>query len=131
MSNLPILLFVMAALCGCQRAAEPGEPRALPEVPFRMELEVEPAKLFVNKAATLRLNLRDERGIPVTGARVTAELGMPLHDMGESKVEFVEKGSGTYEASATFSMEGPWEVNVTVEKDRKSGKKLFDLRVYE
>lgn len=131
MNKLFILLFVTAALCGCQRAAEPERPRAAPAEPFQMELQVEPEKPFANQPVTLRLTLRDKAGSALSGARVTADLGMPFHDMGENEVEFAEKGSGVYEAPARFTMEGPWEAHVTAEKDGRSAKKLFDLRVYE
>jgi hypothetical protein len=124
-------ILVFSALWGCQRAAEPEASKPTPAAPFQMELQVEPEKPFANKPATLRLTLRDEKGEPVTGARVTADLGMPFHDMGENKVEFAEKSSGVYEGPAKFTMEGPWEAHVIAEKNGKSARKLFDLRVYE
>jgi nitrogen fixation protein FixH len=131
MNRFLILLFLTAALCGCQRAAEPERPKVAPAEPFQMELQVAPEKPLANQPATLRLTLRDEKGELVSGVRVTADLGMPFHDMGEKKVEFAEKGSGIYEAPAKFTMEGPWEAHVTAEQGGKSAKKSFDLRVYE
>jgi len=126
--TIVLLAVVMAG--GCQRGAE-QQPAPKASSPFQMELQVEPEKPFANQPATLRLTLRDEKGAPVAGARVSADLGMPFHDMGENKVEFADKGSGIYEAPAKFTMEGPWEAHVAVEKAGKSEKKSFDLRVYE
>jgi hypothetical protein len=127
---------------GCsQKAGEPSETR--PQVaaasspadsagPFRMELKVSPDHPSMTKPITLQLHIEDERGQPVSDARVNGALTMKLMDMGTTALKFSPKGNGDYETSVkSIDMSGPWNLAVDVGNSSAHMKKHFDVIVFD
>lgn len=64
--------------------------------------------------ATLRIEVRDSRGEPVTDARTTTEYTMDMPGMPIDHAEARHIGEGIYESKVRFTMAGPWGVTVGV-----------------
>jgi Cu(I)/Ag(I) efflux system membrane fusion protein len=73
----------------------------------------EAAKLGDN---TLRIQVKDNTGQPVTDAAVSLEYTMDMPGMLIDKAEAKRAGTGVYEAPVRFSMVGPWGVTVSVRR---------------
>ncbi len=58
------------------------------------------------------VSIKDGKGTPVTGAKITSSVAMTSMDMGTSHPEFKEIGGGQYRATVNFGMAGPWRVVV-------------------
>ena len=63
---------------------------------------------------TLRLNLTDQSGKPVTNANVLFVYTMPMPGMTDSKITAIHTKDGVYEGKTTLGMAGTWEVRVSV-----------------
>ncbi len=94
-----------------------------------MVLSTEPAKPMMDENTRIILNLTDTSGKPVSDAKVTASLTMPLMDMGKNEVRFANSGAGTYTGTVRFTMSGPWTVEVTAIAGNRSAQRTFDLVV--
>ena len=64
-------------------------------------------------ANELQLHLKDHSGNPVKDATVTLAVNMTTMDMGVKRPPVTNHNDGTYTATVTFSMAGPWKVDVT------------------
>ncbi len=64
-------------------------------------------------ANTLKITVSDHGGNPIKDATVTLEVDMVTMNMGVQRPPVTNKGDGTYTATVTFSMAGPWRVDVT------------------
>jgi membrane fusion protein, copper/silver efflux system len=73
----------------------------------------EAAKLGDN---TLRIQVKDHAGQPVTNAAVTLEYTMDMPGMLIDKAEAKHAGVGVYEAPVRFSMAGPWGATVSIQR---------------
>jgi hypothetical protein len=63
----------------------------------------------------LTLRLADDRGRPVSGARLRVEAGMTHPGMRPVVADAADEGDGRYEADLDFTMAGAWFVLVTGE----------------
>jgi membrane fusion protein, copper/silver efflux system len=87
----------------------------------------EAAKLGDN---TLRIQVKDNAGQPVTDAAVSLEYTMDMPGMLIDKAEAKHAGTGVYEAPVRFSMAGPWGVTVSVRRPGQAeGRERFTVSV--
>jgi hypothetical protein len=80
---------------------------------LRVSTAPEPAKLGDN---TLRIEVKDAQGQPVTDATVALEYTMDMPGMMIDKAQASHGGGGVYEAKVRFTMAGPWGVTVSVQR---------------
>lgn len=73
----------------------------------------ESAKLGDN---TLRIQVKESAGQPVTDAAVSLEYTMDMPGMMIDKAEAKHAGAGVYEAPVRFTMAGPWGVTVSIRR---------------
>jgi Cu(I)/Ag(I) efflux system membrane fusion protein len=71
------------------------------------------AKLGEN---TLRVQIKDNIGKPITDAVVDLEYTMDMPGMLIDKAEAKHVGAGVYEAPVRFTMAGPWGVTVSIQR---------------
>ncbi len=60
-----------------------------------------------------QVHLKDHGGNPVKDATVTLAVNMTTMDMGVKRPPVTNRKDGAYTATVTFSMAGPWKVDVT------------------
>lgn len=94
-------------------AAVPQKEKPAGEIKLRLGTQPEPARVGDN---TLRLEVRDARGQPVTNAALAVEYTMDMPGMMVDTAKIVPIGKGIYEAKVRFTMAGPWNVTVKVER---------------
>jgi Cu(I)/Ag(I) efflux system membrane fusion protein len=131
-----VLLATWASLPGCGRrerrsaetstATSPGEQRV---GPYRLILENRPGRPIVGDN-TFEATLRDSAGRAVTGATLSALVVMPA--MGamprmESRGEFREDEPGVYEARYGLSMQGDWDVTISVHAAEGHAEAIYRL----
>jgi len=111
-----LLMAVPLALPGHADGAVSGmemggtkTPHAPTAGPFSVTATLNPAVPTAGDNA-LDLLLRDAAGKQVTGLKLTGSVAMTSMDMGTTHPAFAEAGSGHYQATVTFSMNGPWRV---------------------
>ena len=80
---------------------------------LRVSTAPEPAKLGDN---TLRIEIMDAKGQPITDAVVALEYTMDMPGMKIDKAQAVHTRGGVYEAKARFTMVGPWGITVSVQQ---------------
>ena len=80
---------------------------------LRVSTAPEPAKLGDN---TLRIEIMDAKGQPITDAVVALEYTMDMPGMKIDKAQAVHTRGGVYEAKARFTMVGPWGITVRVQQ---------------
>jgi Cu(I)/Ag(I) efflux system membrane fusion protein len=73
----------------------------------------ESAKLGEN---TLRVQVKDSTGQPVTDATVSLEYTMDMPGMLIDKASAKQTGKGVYEAPVRLTMAGPWGVTVSIQR---------------
>jgi hypothetical protein len=100
--------------------------------PLRIGLKISPEHPSMTKPITFSLHVTDEQGQPVSDAQVNGGLTMKLMDMGATKLAFVPKGNGNYEASVkSVDMSGPWNLAVDATQGGKHVKKDLDVTVFD
>lgn len=79
-------------------------------------------------ANTLRIELKDHAGDPVTDATVTLSVNMTTMDMGVQHPPVKNNEDGTYSAEVKFTMAGPWRVSVQAKSPTSGeGSATFDF----
>lgn len=97
---------------GTVAMAGPQE-KTVGELTLRVSTEPEPATLGDN---TLRIEIKDAQGQPVTDATIALEYTMDMPGMMIDKAQASHTGAGVYEATVRFTMAGPWGVTVSVQR---------------
>lgn len=97
---------------GTMTMAGPQE-KTVGNLKLRVSTAPEPATLGDN---TLRIEIMDAQGQPVTDATVALEYTMDMPGMMIDKAQAVRTRSGVYEAKVRFTMAGPWGVTVSVQQ---------------
>ena len=69
----------------------------------------------MDKPFTVRAQLFDTTGGPVTGAKLSGTLSMKDMDHGTTEFEFTEKGHGVYEGISKVEMSGEWKLQVAAQ----------------
>ncbi|MGE0683622.1 MAG: FixH family protein, partial [Candidatus Binatia bacterium] len=80
---------------------------------LRVSTAPEPASLG---DYTLRIEITDAQGQPVTDTTVALEYTMDMPGMMIDKAQAVHTRGGVYEAKVRFTMAGPWGVTVSVQR---------------
>jgi Cu(I)/Ag(I) efflux system membrane fusion protein len=79
---------------------------------------------------TLRIQVRDAAGKPVTDAAVNLEYTMDMPGMLIDKASAKHTGEGVYEAPVRFTMAGPWGVTVSIQQPgQKEARERFTINV--
>lgn len=100
--------------------------------PWRMDLQLSPAKPSMTKPMTFTLHIVDQKGQPVSDAQVTGALTMKTMDMGVTQVKFTPKGSGNYETTLkSVDMSGPWNLAIDASAAGTHTKKNFEITIYD
>ncbi|CAG7641517.1 hypothetical protein PAESOLCIP111_04240 [Paenibacillus solanacearum] len=97
-----LALTVLLLLNGC--SGSPHWEAKLEAPPEMTEGAVMPIRLTVS-----------EKGAPVSGLTVAAELEMARMAHDRMKADFREKGNGVYEAMINLPMDGSWVASITME----------------
>lgn len=118
---------VLAGAC----AGEFGEPADAQAGPYTLtaSLNPDPPK---ESGGTLRLQVHDAEGAPVTGADVSVGYFMPaMGAMAEMKgnLEVEERGEGVYHAAIDLPMNGSWRIDVAVDGSGGRGTATYGLTV--
>jgi Cu(I)/Ag(I) efflux system membrane fusion protein len=92
--------------------ARPQE-KAAGDLRLRLSTQPELAKVGEN---TLRIEVRDTRGQPVTNATLILEYTMDMPGMMIEKTQALHTSGGIYEAKVRFAMAGPWGVTVSIQR---------------
>jgi Cu(I)/Ag(I) efflux system membrane fusion protein/cobalt-zinc-cadmium efflux system membrane fusion protein len=101
-----------------------GGAAAMNAVAVNVSLTSEPTP--PRKGSNLfRVNLTNEKGVPVTGAQVTVTLfmaAMPAMGMSEMRVAVhcSDKGGGLYEGRGELGSGGTWQVTVTAQQNGRT-----------
>jgi len=131
-----LVLTIVATFSGCGRrnadttvTSSTSSGSIQSTGPYRVTLENRPERAVVGDN-TLAATVRDSVGRPVTGATITALVVMPA--MGamprmESRGEFQEKKPGTYEAKYGLSMQGDWDVTITIHAAEGHAEAIYRL----
>ncbi len=122
--SMTLLLLLSFAGAGCQKKQQPkNEAKAegaivssstTPGTQFRTKLALDPAQPKDGKAETFILSVTDLNGRPVTNAKITGALIMPIMDMGKNEFPMKEQDAGVYRGAGTATMDGEWEVQFTI-----------------
>ena len=129
-----VVLGVLVSLGGCGRrdrgTTEIASSASVQSAgPYRITLENRPPRPIVGDN-TLVATLRDSAGRAVTGATLSALVVMPA--MGamprmESRGEFRETKPGTYAAEYGLSMQGDWDVTLTIHAAEGHSEAIYRL----
>jgi nitrogen fixation protein FixH len=116
------------ALPGCG-GGEAGEPQVT-YATLELSAAISPDPPGVGRH-TMRIEVRDAQGAPVSGAKVTVVPSMPAHGHGSTEQPAVtEEGEGSYLAHpVTFQMPGGWEVQLLASTDTARGKRVLRFDV--
>lgn len=135
-----VAIFAITPSCSKKESAQPqASSQAAPAGtsnpaagPWRMELKLSPNHPSMTKPITFQLHVADGQGQPLNGVQATGSLTMKLMDMGATKLTFLPKGNGDYEATLrSVDMSGPWSVAVDASQGGKRMQQSFDVVVYD
>ena len=111
---------------GMKMDAPPASGAPVPSAPVNITATTTSAPKSGDNPLTITVT--DAQGKPVTGLKLTTSVAMTSMDMGTTHPSVTEKGSGSYTTTATFSMAGPWRVQVKVTPPgQKPQTKAFDF----
>lgn len=99
---------------------------------FLVRLEPESRPVEVGPIHTWLVGVNDPQGMPVEGARVVFDGGMPAHGHGLPTVpeQTIEVQPGIYRIDGVkFSMIGAWELSVDINSGDQSDSARFDLEI--
>lgn len=108
-----LALFLLATI-GCKSAPSPTSTKPEKHA-MRAVVSTAPSEPRMDKPFTVRVQLLDEDGGPVTSAKLSGSLSMKSMDHGNSNFEFTEKGHGVYEGISKLEMSGEWNLKLSAE----------------
>jgi hypothetical protein len=124
---MALLLAVVVAAAGCQRASQQAPADQAPEIAAALIIDPEPALVG---PATLSVQLSDASGAPVEGAAVSLKGDMSHAGMQPVLANAAETAGGGYETPWVWTMSGDWFVTVTAAlPDGRTLVRRFDLAV--
>ena len=104
-----------------------GEEKRVGDLIVGVAVAAEPATVGMN---AIRVRVRDASGAAVSGAAVSFSYTMDMPGMTIEQARAEERGGGIYEASARFSMAGPWGLVVEIDRPGKPAlREKFTVRV--
>lgn len=131
---LPLLAVAgaLVLLSGCRNQSQSQTAASAPAAPspWKMTLAFSPDPPVADKETAIRVRLTDDAGLAVAGAQVKASLVMTTMDMGKNELTLTDQGGGTYQASAKFTMSGPWNAVVAATAGGQSGQQTFPVVVH-
>lgn len=89
---------------------------------FRVSYQSQYDPISINRIHSWVLFVEDAHGVPVTGASIAVQGGMPAHDHGlpTSPRVIAETGEGEYLLEGMrFHMPGTWAIEITIEAGGK------------
>lgn len=124
---LAVLIVLLAATAGCQRASQQAATDQAPEIAAGLIVAPDPA---VVGPANLQVTLTDASGAPVEGASVSLKGDMSHAGMKPVLAEASGGANGIYDAQWMWTMAGDWFVTVTATlPDGRTLVRRFDLAV--
>lgn len=125
------LLLVLAAslvLASAAAAKDPVLTKKAGDYTVTVAFEKNPPVTGKNR---ISITLKDPAGLEVTDARVVLEYSMPpMPGMPAMNYRAEAKSSGgNYAATADFSMAGPWNLSVRIERAGKTSQAKFNVDV--
>ncbi len=117
------LLIAGLVAIGCKSTSHPtpaatdsqGQPS------LSISVLIDPAQPRMDKPFTVRAQVSDSQGAPVTGAKIVGTLTMKAMDHGKNEFEFTEKGHGVYEGISKVEMSGDWDLQLKAQRGPDSG----------
>lgn len=76
---------------------------------------------------TFNITITDEKGAPVSDAKVSLDLTMPSMWMPANKPQAQSLGDGKYQAAGRFTMRGGWRIDVIIERGGQKQNAYFDI----
>ncbi|MGZ5914684.1 MAG: FixH family protein, partial [Hyphomicrobium sp.] len=77
----------------------------------------------------VRVDLNDSTGAAVPGLVIAGEIGRPVTDRFDRKIEFTQTGPGTYEAEAAGLDAGWWTIDIEARKGAgAAAEKVYEAR---
>jgi Cu(I)/Ag(I) efflux system membrane fusion protein len=116
----------------------PSTPAAAPSAQSPQEKQLGNLLVAVGPASEptttgdspIQVRLRDTKGQPVTGAKVSFSYTMDMPGMRIEQSEAKEVGNGLYQGIARFTMGGPWGLVVQIERSgMPAAREKFTVRV--
>ncbi len=121
---------IASLLVAAGHAGGAGAPATVKADGLAISLATTPDPPARQEATAFEIIIRDAAGQPVSGARVTLDLGMTGMAMEDSRPRVQERGGGRYAAAAAFSMGGEWRATVEVIlPDGRRTRAEFPVRV--
>ncbi len=122
---MSIVLLLGLAGCGGSDAGT----GAAPSGDLQLALSTDPNPPSAGPV-TFTVEVKDAKGQPVDGAKVTLSAKHPNMSHAGIDGELAPQGSGRYQAGGALSMGGTWSVTVNVSKEGLPSKtQAFDLPV--
>jgi Cu(I)/Ag(I) efflux system membrane fusion protein len=119
-SAKPMEMGGMVAMAGPQE-------KPVGDLRVRVSTEPDPAQLGNN---TLRLEVTDAQGQPVTDAAIALEYTMDMPGMMIDKATAKHVSNGDYEAQVRFTMAGPWGITVSIQRPGQAeARERFTVQV--
>jgi nitrogen fixation protein FixH len=116
MRHLLLFLGLVIFTIGCKSTSPSQAAQSnTVEHALRVSVNTAPAEPRMDKPFTVRTQLFNASGGPVTGAKVFGALSMKEMDHGKIQFEFTEKGHGVYEGISKVEMSGEWNLHLNAE----------------
>jgi hypothetical protein len=116
MRHFFLFLGLVILTIGCKSTPPSHEADTNPvEHALRVSVNTAPPEPRMDKPFTVRTQLFDAAGGPVTGAKISGALSMKEMDHGKTEFEFTEKGHGVYEGISKVEMSGEWNLHLNAE----------------
>jgi nitrogen fixation protein FixH len=123
-----LLCISALILTGCKSTA-PNPATKLERQALRLAVTTAPPQPRMDKPFTVRVQLLDSEGGPVTSAKISGALAMKSMDHGATGFEFTEKGQGVYEGISKVEMSGEWELKLIAEHGAERIEQDFPVTV--
>lgn len=115
-------VFVLAA-CGGTGGQESSTTQGL-----QVTLQTNPAQPQLGPVELI-VDVTDESGQAVDGAKVTLKADMIGHSMGDLSGQGTGQTNGRYTIGANLSMVGEWQIDVQVETAKEEVQRSFKIMV--
>jgi nitrogen fixation protein FixH len=112
----PFVCLLLLTITACKSKAPIAGNETKPvEHALRLSVTTAPVQPRMDKSFTVKVQLLDPTGGPVTGAKIGGALSMKTMDHGNTSFEFTEKGHGVYEGISKVEMSGEWNLKLSAE----------------
>jgi nitrogen fixation protein FixH len=115
MRFIPVVCLLLLISSACRSTPRDISDTKPVEHAIRISVATAPAEPRMDKPFTVRVQLLNPEGGPVTGAKIAGVLSMKAMDHGKTDFEFTEKGHGVYEGISKVEMSGHWNLKLSAE----------------